>query len=96
MQPINSAIDQRKPIAIPWLLDPREDELDVETHGCGCGCGSDCGCGCACSCGCYCGGCACSSCACSSEADAGNSDEIDPGPSFMDYVESTSEAIQEP
>ena len=40
-------------IVTPWVLNPRDDDLDLEIHGCGCGCedggcGStdDCGCGC--------------------------------------------------
>ena len=45
MQLIDSPTDERKPIAIPWLLDLREDELDVEIHGCGCGSNCACGCG---------------------------------------------------
>lgn len=59
MQLIEIAANKREPIAIPWLLDAREDGLDVEIHGCGCGCGCACGCGCGNSCACGC------SCACS-------------------------------
>ena len=59
MQLVDFSINEG-PVAVSWLLDSREDELDLEIHGCGCGC-TDGGCGCGCGCT------SCSSCSCSSD-----------------------------
>ena len=49
-------------IVVPWVLDPQNDDLDLEVHGCGCGC-EDGGCGTCESCT------SCESCGCDDAAD---------------------------
>jgi len=69
-------------ITIPWRLDTREDELDLEIHGCGCGCG----CGCDCDCGCD----DCSSCGCSStDTDDDYDEDYDDGATYGSQTSNT-------
>ena len=92
MQLVDFSINEG-PVAVPWLLDSGEDELDLEIHGCGCGC-SDGGCGCGCSC-------TCTSCSCGSDdEDDMSADDYDdlvtesgPSPADLDNVEQCKDDI---